>query len=570
VRKDLKRLDKKIRRNKSATKNKADNTNGGYKDGDQMADLFKDFKEHSIAEFFKKNRQMLGFSGPARSFTVIIHELVTNSLDACEEAGILPEIEVEITQLEEDHFKISVKDNGPGIPEKYIGKALGKMLAGTKFHRYIQQRGQQGIGASGCVMLSYLTTGKNTIAISCFDEVRKEYEIGIDLKRNEPILRKISEQPTEESGLTIISEYKELKYEKSNKGPFEYLRRTALANPHATIKLKEPDGTVSVFPRSITVNPPRPFEIKPHPLGISAHDLLEFCQRYAKDYRKLSSLLQEVFSRVSANKVAELRTIVPDVDFDKNPALVNWEEAEKIVNAFKKVKWIAPSMDALVPIGKEQIEASFKNIFNPEYLVVTERSPKVYRGGIPFMVEAAIAYGGGIAAAGKKGEIMRFANRVPLLFDTSSCAITETIKTIDWNRYNLKNFEEEPIVVLVNFVSVYVPYASTGKLAIAPEEDVMDEIKFAVMEAARGMQRYISGKRKTMELATKKRLVMRYVPQLASDIAFLSGEKREKIEKKLVEIIESKYSKEVEEEETKEENNQNEEKESEEEVDVNE
>ncbi len=516
--------------------------------GEPVADLFKDFKEHSIAEFFKKNRQMLGFSGPARSFTIIIHELVTNSLDACEEAGIVPEIDVEISQIGEDHYSILVKDNGPGIPEKYVGKALGKMLAGTKFHRYIQQRGQQGIGASGCVMFSYLTTGKPVKAISCFDKMRKEYEITIDLKRNEPIVKKTAEQPTEESGLTIAAENKELKYEKGNRGPFEYLRRTALANPHATIRLKEPDGTVSLFPRSVSVNPPKPFEIKPHPLGIGPHDLLEFCQRYAKDYRKVSSLLQEVFSRVSANKVAELRTLAPDVDFDKNPATVTWAEAEKIVGAFKKTKWISPSMDSLVPIGKEQIGASFRNIFNPEYLVVTERSPKVYRGGIPFMVETAIAYGGGVAAAGKKGEIMRFANRVPLLFDASSCAITETVKSVDWARYNLKNFDEEPLVVLVNFVSVYVPYSSTGKLAIAGEDDIMEEIKFAVMEAARGMQRYISGKRRTMEMATKKRLVLRYVPQLSSDIAMLSGQKKEAIENKLINLIESKYSRELEEE----------------------
>ncbi|MEM4359784.1 MAG: DNA topoisomerase VI subunit B [Candidatus Bilamarchaeaceae archaeon] len=510
--------------------------------------MFKEFREHSIAEFFKKNRQMLGFTGPTRSFTMIIHEFVTNSLDACEEAGILPEIYVEVQQLGEEHYQIAVRDNGPGIPEKYVGKALGKMLAGTKFHRYIQQRGQQGIGASGCVMFSYLTTGKPVKAISCYEGVRKEYEIGIDLKKNEPIVNKLSEEKIEGHGLTVISEYKEIKYEKSNKGPFEYLRRTALANPHATITLKEPTGEVTTFPRSIDKNPPRPFEIKPHPLGISAHDLLEFSHYYAKNYRKLSAMLQEVFSRVSAAKVAELRALVPEVNFDKNPGEITWEEAEKIIAAFKKVKWISPSTDALVPIGKEQIELSFKNIFNPEYLVVTERSPKVYRGGIPFMVEAGIAYGGGIATAEKKGEIMRFANRVPLLFDTSGCAITETVKSIDWGRYNLKNFEEEPIVVLVNFVSVYVPYTSAGKLAISSEEDVVDEIKNAVMEAARGMQHYISGKRKSMELATKKKVILRYVPQLSSDIAELTGEKREKIEKKLMEIVEAKYSNETEEE----------------------
>ena len=110
-------------------------------------DQFKQFKEHSVAEFLKKNRQMLGFSGKVRSLTTIVHEFVTNSLDACEEAGILPEIFVRVESLDKDgdHYCLTIKDNGPGIPKTHLGKALGQMLAGTKFHRYIQQRGQQGI-----------------------------------------------------------------------------------------------------------------------------------------------------------------------------------------------------------------------------------------------------------------------------------------------------------------------------------------------------------------------------------------------------------------------------------------
>ncbi|MCI0504210.1 DNA topoisomerase VI subunit B [Candidatus Micrarchaeota archaeon] len=510
-------------------------------------DVFKQFKEHSIAEFFKKNRQMLGFTGKVRSMTIIVHEIVTNSLDACEEAGVLPDIFVQVDELdkEKEHYRLTIKDNGPGIPRSHLGKALGQMLAGTKFHRYLQQRGQQGIGAAACTMFSYLTTGQPTKAVSVYKGKKLTASIGIDFKQNKPVVEVIEEVDASEgeSGLTFISEFKDVRYERSNYGVYEYLRRTALANPHCAITLIEPEGRSTAFPRSVIVNPSKPTEIKPHPLGIGTHDLLEFA-RQNREKRRLSSFLQETFSRVSAGKIDELRALLPNVDLNKNPQDLSWEEAEALVKAFSQVKWIAPATDSLVPIGKDQVEVSFRNIFNPEVLVVTERSPKVYRGGIPFMVEVGIAYGGGVAEAGKKGEVMRFANRVPLLFDSGGCAITETIKTMDWKRYDVKDFEEEPIAVLVNLISVHVPYTSAGKQAVSPEEDVMDEIKFAIMEASRGVQKYLSGKRKAHEIATKKKVVSRYIQQLSGDLSSLTGEKKADIEKALTKIVEEKYARE--------------------------
>lgn len=502
--------------------------------------IFKQFREHSVAEFFKKNRQMLGFSGKVRSLTMLVHEFVTNSLDACEEADILPEINVKLEELGEEHYRLTVKDNGPGIPQKHLGKALGQMLAGTKFHRYLQQRGQQGIGASACVMFSYLTTGQQVRVVSCSGKTKITCNLSIDFKGNRPVVEDVAEEPTEDHGLTVVSEYKDVKYERSNKGIFEYLRRTALANPHALITLEEPTKEVITFPRSIQQNPRKAYEIKPHPMGIEPHDLLELAKQQ-KDNRKISAFLQDAFSRVSAAKVSELKEILPELDFEKPPEELQWNEAEELVKAFAKIKWIAPATDSLVPIGKEQVELSFHNIFNPEVLVVTERSPKIYRGGIPFMVEVGIAYGGGIRSAGKAGEIMRLANKVPLLFDTSGCAITETVKNVDWKRYNLKNFEEEPVAVLVNLVSVHIPFTSAGKQAISQEEEVMDEIKFAVMEASRGIQRYLSGQRRAREIDTKRKVVNRYVSQLSSDLSTLTGENKTGIEKKLREIIEKKY-----------------------------
>ncbi len=507
--------------------------------------IFSQFREHSVAEFFKKNKQMLGFSGKVRSLTTIVHELVTNSLDACEEAGILPEVKVQVKEIEEDHYLVRVEDNGPGIPKTHLGKALGQMLAGTKFHRYIQQRGQQGIGAAGCTMYALLTTGQHPHAISYYKDKKISCEISIDFKTNRAEFINLLEEENKDgkSGLVYQAEFKDVRYEKSNYGVYEYLRRTALANPHAQIVLTEPNNESITFPRAVGENPKRPKEVQPHPLGISAHDLLDLAKAQ-KENRKISAFLQNALARVSANKVSELRDITPTVNFDKNPGEITWEEAEQIVQAFKKVKWIAPETDSIVPIGKEQIEKSFMNIFSPEVLAVTERSPKVYRGGVPFMVEAAIAYGGGIATAGKKGEIMRFANRVPLPFDAGGCALTESVKSIEWGRYNLKDFEEEPIVVLVNLVSVHVPYTGAGKQAVAQEEDVMDEIKNAVMEAAREVQRYISGKKKAHEIETKRKVISRYIDQLSSDLSDLASMKnKNELKKKLEKIIEEKYTK---------------------------
>ena len=149
--------------------------------------LFTEFKEHSVADFFKKNKQMLGLSGKQRSMTTIVHELVTNSLDACEEAGILPEIEVSISELGTEYYEISVIDNGPGIPEDKLASAMGKLLAGTKFHRLVQTRGQQGIGVSGIILLSQMTTGKPTKLISGTNKGKTvSMEMLIDSKTNTP------------------------------------------------------------------------------------------------------------------------------------------------------------------------------------------------------------------------------------------------------------------------------------------------------------------------------------------------------------------------------------------------
>ncbi|MFA5106382.1 MAG: DNA topoisomerase VI subunit B [Candidatus Micrarchaeia archaeon] len=514
--------------------------------------VFSEFKEHSVAEFFKKNRQMLGFSGKTRSLTTIVHEYVTNSLDAAEEAKVAPEISVEIKETDKEKYTVKVQDNALGIPKKHIGKVFGVMLAGTKFHRYVQQRGQQGIGATGCTMFSQVTTGKPVHVVSAYDKKIISCDVSVDFKTNGAVVSNIveTEQDGSRRGVAVEAEFADVKYDKSAYGVFEYLKRTAIANPHAKITLMDPFGETHVFPKSVDIIPPKPTPVLPHPLGLSKNDLQEFALA-DRENPKISSFLQNALARVSAAKVKELESLCPGVDFSKKPSEMTWADAEKIVEAFSQVKWIAPATDSIIPIGQEQITKSLQSILNPEFLSVRERPPKIYRGGIPFIIEAAIAYGGQAGrklAEGTQPEILRYANRAPLIFDSAGCSITESVKNIEWSRYGLKNFDQLPITILVNIVSVHIPYTGAGKQAISDEEEVVAEMRNAVMEVARDLQRHMSGLRSEKERAARKSAVLRYVGQLSADLAELSGkDSKAALEKKLIHLIENRYSKQLEE-----------------------
>ncbi len=494
-------------------------------------EIFKEFKEHSIAEFFKKNRQMLGYSGMVRSLVTVVHEYVTNSLDACEEAGILPDITVEVKETSDTHYAVKVTDNGPGVPKAYIGKALATVLAGTKFHRYVQQRGQQGIGAAGCTLFAQITTGKE-ISVRSSTGKGKAYtcKVAIDTVRNKPIVTDLTEMNDGPSGLSVEGEFADVKYENSDHGVYEYLKRTALSNPHCQIRFIDPTGKENLFIRSVNVMPARPEATLPHPLGLSVNDLLDFAR--LSQSRKVSSFLVDTFARLTSNKVAELKEIAKGVDFDKAPESLTWPEAEELIKAIRTVKWIAPEATSIVPIGKEQISIALKNILNPDFMNVVQRKPGVFRGGVPFVIEAAVCYGGNSGEKtdeGHSGTMLRFANRVPLLFDASNCALTDAMKGVLWKRYNI-DLDTQPVSILVSICSVHVPYAGVGKEAVSKEDEIIAEAKLAIMDAARGVQQYIRGKQHASFEANRYKTTMRYAKQLAKDVADLTGYDEKKVE----------------------------------------
>lgn len=517
--------------------------------GDKLAgkivdaeELSQEFKEHSVAEFFKKNKQMLGLYGKVRTLTTIIHEYVTNSLDACEEANILPDIDVKIDELGTEYYEVTVKDNGPGLTEETVGKALGKLLAGTKFHRMMQSRGQQGIGSSGCTMLSQMTTGKPVKVITGTGNGKViSLELTIDPKRNEPKIGNRKELAKDFRGLAVQAKFKGILYRDSEQGPLEYVRRTAIANPHAQISFRDPSGQTLKFKRTVNKIPEKPIVVKPHPKGVSVDEIVTLA-KYT-DSKKVVSFLKNDFDRMGQKSVEAIGRKV-EFDMHKDPRKITWDEAEQIIKAFKEIDFIAPSGDSLRPIGEAQIENSLKSIVEPEFLTVMTRKPQVYSGGFPFQVEVAVSYGGkaGRTVSGPEGiekrlEIMRFANRAPLLFDAGNCAITKAVQSVDWKRYDIKDIDKSPVTVLVNFISVHIPYTSAGKQAIADEDEVIEEIRLALMQTGRQAGKYIAGKRKEKEKQMKRELFYKYIPEIVIALNKLTGADKAQLKKNLEKMV---------------------------------
>jgi DNA topoisomerase-6 subunit B len=253
----------------------------------------------SIAEFFEKNKHMLGFDSGARGLVTAVKEAVDNALDATEEAGHLPDIYIEIREVG-DYYRLVVEDNGPGITREQVPKVFGKLLYGSRFHKREQNRGQQGIGISAAVLYSQLTSGKAAKITSRTqgDDRARYFELIVDTDENEPEVRAEKETTWDRSHGTRI----ELEMEanmRARSALHDYVAQTAVVNPHARIELREPglDDPLK-FERATDQLPAETEEIRPHPHGVELGQLLKLID--ATDSYSVSGFLQEEFTRVGA------------------------------------------------------------------------------------------------------------------------------------------------------------------------------------------------------------------------------------------------------------------------------
>lgn len=539
-------------------------------------------RDISVSEFFLKNRHLLGFDSPRRALLTAVKEAVDNSLDACEEAGLIPEISVELEQIAETRFRVTITDNGPGIVKAQIPKIFAKLLYGSKFHRLRMSRGQQGIGISAAGMYGQLTTGAATRILSRTKGSKMAHAIAvqIDTKTNKPVILGEQEQdwrptfqpvdaegkpagePVTYSHGTSVSIDMEAQYQRGKQSVDEFIKQCAIVNPHLTLhfslqlkgksEIPNPKSEMAGFRcqqeertsflRALKIMPKIPNEIMPHPHGVELGMLMQMLKD--SEARTVRSALSSDFSRMSdqtATQVCERAGLNPKA----NPTRVAHQEAEALFKAIQETKLMRPPTDCLSPIGEEQIVAGLQKEIKADFYTAVTRDPEVYRGN-PFQIEVGMAY---VRPEESKGQelgqeepvrVLRFANRVPLLYQPGACAITKAVIGVNWKAYSLNQPKGAlplgPLVIMVHMASVWVPFTSESKDAVASYEEILGEMTLALQECGRRLSVFLNKRLRDMEAARKRNYIELYIPHLALGLKDILGLK-EKDEGKIVQDL---------------------------------
>ena len=494
-------------------------------------------KQIAISEFFEKNKHFLGFDSLQRSIITAVKEAVDNSLDACEEARILPEIRVKITKVDskKDIIELQTEDNGPGIPQKSIEKVFGQLLFGSRFHAIRQSRGQQGIGITGVVMYSQLTTGKPTHVLSkvANDPTAVSVSIGLDTRKNKAvksdqtrIIWENDDLTLKEHGLRVTTRMKG-KYQRGRQSVYQYLRMTSIVNPHADITFTDPDGETYHWPRVTERLPSKVDAIKPHPHGIELGQLQRMC-RESTDSR-LTVFLRQNFSGVSMRAAKELCE-ASELEVSTKPKSMKPDDVRALLEAFqgermikgKPIKLLSPPTNCLSPIEEMLIKKGLSKTIDSKFVSTMTRAPTVSHGN-PFQVEVGLIFGEDMAAD-KHVEVLRFANRVPLMYQQGGCLLTKAIESVDWRQYGLdqaggKGVPKGPAAILVHLASTNVQFTSEAKEALSDNEFVFEETRKAMLEMGRGLRKHLEKKKKMAKTREKFELINDILPAIAEKSA---------------------------------------------------
>ncbi len=510
----------------------------GLMDDRMAVQMGKEQREISISEFFIKNRHLLGFDNPRKALLTAVKEAVDNSLDACEEARVLPEILVDIRESGPDRYVVCVEDNGPGIVKEQIPNIFGKLLYGSKFHKMKMSRGQQGIGISAAGMYGQLTTGK-PMRITSRTGPRKRphyYEIQIDTSKNKPVISKEETVTWKKHHGTRVEMEMEAKYTKGNQSIDDYLKRTAIVNPHVSIKYSTPQEEKIDFPRGTSKMPKLTKEIRPHPYGIELGMLIRMLQMTKA--RTLKSFLTSEFSRVSP-RVADDIIAGAKLHERSRPNTIARKQADNLYRVIQQTKIMAPPSNCVAPIGEDLLLKGLKKELDADFFAAATRSPAVYRGN-PFQVEVGLAYGGQDVSSDEEQsaiKLLRYANRVPLMYQQGACAVTKGVGETSWRNYGLSQsrggLPSGPMVLIVHIASVWVPFTSESKEAIAHYPEIIKEIKLALQECGRKLGTHVRKRRRKLETERKKGYIKQYIPHIAAGLREIIGFK-ESEEKRII------------------------------------
>ena len=484
------------------------------------------YQEISPADFFYRNREIAGFTNPARAIFSAMRELVENSLDAAEAAGVPPDIYIRLSTDDEhevnEAYTLRVADNGSGIPAHHVPLAFGQFLFSSKY-RLKQARGTFGLGGTMSILYGQITTNKPVTIISSTGTSRIiEYRLMIDIERNRPVIldRKIHRNERKKADRwrgTVVDFHLEGSYGMATPKVLEYLKETAIVNPYANVTFVDPKGRLYKFQRTVDTMPAPPKETLPHPHGVDVETIQRII-RVTKQ-RNMLDFMQKHFHRVGKKTAGEfLKTA--GIPKKRKPSSLRPDEIVRLVQQMKSFNdFLPPDASCLSPLGEDLLKAGVLKELEPEFVAVRRRRPSTYSGH-PFIVEVAIAYGGKVPA---KDDILlyRFANKIPLVYDESGDVCWRIVRSINWRRYNAS--PSMPFAVLIHVCSTKIPYKTVGKEMLADQPEVSKEILNGIREVARQLRRYMSRRERVQRQVRRLSVFSRFLPKIAEFSAGLVG-----------------------------------------------
>jgi len=302
--------------------------------------------------------------------------------------------------------------------------------------------------------------------------------------------------------------------------------------PSAISAVTTESAGVIVFPRAVNELPPETKEIQPHPRGVELGILLQMMKeaQAERETYTLYNFLQDKFCRVSASSASGFceaigvtaRTKLSDIDH---------AQGEKLFKHLLDAKLPPPPTDCLAPIGVRQMLAGLLKGVRAEFYAASSRDPDIYRGR-PFLIEAAIAFGGELPAD-ETARVIRFANRVPLQYQQSACSAFKGVVETNWRNYDLQQPRGAapigPLVIMLHMASVWVPFTSESKEAIADYDEVRKEMKLALMECGRKLGTYLRKRQKMRRESERRDIFERYIGEVAKAVNAINGTDAKKL-----------------------------------------
>lgn len=493
----------------------------------------------STAEYFAKNLQQVGFSSPTKAVLTTLKEAIDNSLDACEGSGILPYLDISIEKVgtgsskNSDLIKIVVEDNGPGIEPEDLARVFGEYLASSKFGRGQCTRGQQGIGISAATTWAQLTNAKGVKVVSKTKKMRKAVRgiVEVDIRNNSGVLKnKDTMDWDKESGVHVEFIIDGRIQLNGDGGLLTYLEGTVLVNPHLEMKYKLLENEPVFIQRVSSTIPEVPAPTLPHPHTMKLGEFIAHAHLYGKI--SLEKFLKTGFSRVSDQTLKDvISNGMPKGLLDKGLMSFKEDDFKTIFAAIQKTDLMPPSTKSVLTVGEESLSKSIMRLGNVDFFSVMTRKPTICDFK-PVSVEVALARFLDRGEADNPVQVLRFANRVPLQFDKSACAITRAIETVNWKNYGMNQPKDSlplgPYVFAVSVVSPFIKFKNASKETIDSSDELVEEIRRALMQAGQKLSRHIRKEEKEADLERKLAHIEQFGPILVEGLVRIVGASKER------------------------------------------